>query len=193
MLNLIRQRVQKKRSAEQLYGSIVAQARREDFYRLWRIPDTIDGRFDMIVVHLFLVLCRMKQEGDDGEQAGRLLIEAFFSDMDDSVRELGAGDLGVPKHVRKMAGAFYGRLSAYEKAEEGGEIGALAHVVRRNFFPDEQGDENGPEAQAATAVARYMQESREVLQQISFEQLTAGRVTFSRLISDAKGSEQGRS
>lgn len=193
MVHLIRERVQKKRSAQQLYGSIVAQARCEDFYRLWRIPDTIDGRFDMIVVHLFLVLHRMKQEGGDGEQSGRLLIEAFFSDMDDSVRELGAGDLAVPKHVRKMAGAFYGRLSAYEKAEEGGEIGALANVVRRNFFPDWQGDENGREAQAATAVARYMQASRDVLQRTSFEQLTAGRIAFSHPISDAIDSEQGRS
>lgn len=190
ILRLIRNRAEKKRTAQQFYGSIVAQARREEFYRCWHVPDTINGRFDMIVLHLFLVLRRLHQEGEDGTQAGRLIIEAFFSDMDNSVREQGAGDLAVPKHVRKMADAFYGRLLSYKKSEESGDRKMLVEALKRNFFPDLAGGENGQETQTAEAIARYMQDAKESLRNMSFERLRTGPIAFPKILPDARASEK---
>ncbi|MGI9386881.1 MAG: ubiquinol-cytochrome C chaperone family protein [Methyloligellaceae bacterium] len=182
ILHLIRQRSEKKRRAQQVYGSIVALARRPEFYRFWRVPDTINGRFDMIVLHLFLLLQRLKQDGEQGTEAGRLVIEAFFSDMDRSVREQGAGDLSVPKHVRKMADALYGRLETYRAAEEDGEGHVLAQALRRNIFPDAD-DDDAWAVQSAAAIALYMQDVKEYLRNLSFETVMTGAIDFPKISS----------
>jgi cytochrome b pre-mRNA-processing protein 3 len=94
----------------------VAAARQEVFYARWAVPDTVDGRFDMIALHLFLVLERLKGEGQAVEDFRQVLTDTFFQDMDRSLREMGVGDISVGKKVRKMAEAFYGRVQAYAAA-----------------------------------------------------------------------------
>ena len=104
-----------------LYEAIVAAARHPVAYAEWGVPDTLDGRFDMITLHMFLVLDRLKGEDRAFRQE---LVDEFFRDMDRSLRELGVGDLSVGKKVRKMAEVFYGRLAAYDRALAGSDCGA---------------------------------------------------------------------
>jgi cytochrome b pre-mRNA-processing protein 3 len=130
--------VKKPSSAAALYAAIVAAARQPKFYADWGVPDTVDGRFDMIVLHLYLVLQRLKVEAPELSQT---LSETFFSDMDRSLREMGVGDLSVGKKVRKMAEAFSGRLKAYAAAAEQGELN-LVESLQRNVYAGE----NSPHA-----------------------------------------------
>jgi len=185
ILRLIRRRSEKKRRAQQLYGSIVAQARREEFYRFWKVPDTVNGRFDMIVLHLFLLIQRLQLEGEEGLDAGRLLAETFFSDMDNSVREQGAGDLAVAKYVRRMADAFYGRLSSYRKAVEDGGNDVLANALKRNIFPDHAQGGCGAEQRTAEAIAAYMREAEKDLGKVPFARILAGRIDFPEISANA--------
>lgn len=114
------------------YEAIVAAARHPVFYADWGVPDTLDGRFDMISLHAFLVLDRLKGTEPAFRQA---LVDELFRDMDRSLREMGVGDLSVGKKVRKMAEVFYGRVAAYDRALEGGAA-ALDAALARNIFPD---------------------------------------------------------
>lgn len=122
-------------AAERLYRSIVAAARQPKFYLDHGVPDTVDGRFDMISLHMFLVLERLRAEGEGAATLRQDLTDAFFKDMDRSLREMGVGDLSVGKKVRKMAEAFYGRLVAYTQAM-GEPDPALQSALARNIFPD---------------------------------------------------------
>ena len=96
-------------AADKLYRSVVSQARRPEFYLLVGVPDSLDGRFELNALHVFLVLDRLKQDYPRGAGLGQALHDVFFADMDHSLREMGAGDLGVGKRVKKMAQGFYGR------------------------------------------------------------------------------------
>ncbi|MFN4142933.1 ubiquinol-cytochrome C chaperone family protein [Aestuariivirga sp.] len=111
----------------------MAAARHPVFYADWGVPDTLDGRFDMISLHTFLVLDRLKGAEAEFRQD---LVDELFRDMDRSLREMGVGDLSVGKKVRKMAEVFYGRVAAYDRALAGGEEGALDAAIARNIFPD---------------------------------------------------------
>ena len=113
-----------------VYDAIVASARQPVFYADMGVPDTLDGRFDMIVLHMFLVLERMKGEDEKFRQS---LTDYFFMDMDRSLREIGVGDLTVGKKVRKMAEAFYGRINAYQNASEQGEVKWI-EALERNVY-----------------------------------------------------------
>ena len=98
-------------AARRLYAAIVAAARHPVPYASWGVPDSLDGRFDMISLHMFLALERLKGEAEAFSQN---LVNEFFADMDRSLREIGVGDVSVGKKVRKMAEVFYGRVGAYE-------------------------------------------------------------------------------
>lgn len=116
-----------------LYGAIVAQARQPAFYTAFGVPDTLDGRFDMVVLHVVLATRRLRDEAPAQQQA---LFDLFISDMDRSLREMGVGDLTVPKRMKVMAAAFYGRLEAYGAALSGADAPALAAAIERNLFPE---------------------------------------------------------
>ena len=112
-----------------LYGACVAQARLPKFYRDLKVPDTIDGRFDLLILHVVLV---MRCLGDAAE-AKQKLFDFMFADMDRSLREMGVGDMGIGRRIKAMISAFYGRAQAYEKAlKEGDE--ALAASFARNLY-----------------------------------------------------------
>jgi cytochrome b pre-mRNA-processing protein 3 len=100
-----------------LYDSIVAQSRAEPFYRELGIPDTMEGRFELIVLHTHLVLERLRREGVGGQALSRALIEAFVADMDANMREIGIADLGVPRRVKRAAAALFERSRAYAAAQ----------------------------------------------------------------------------
>ena len=104
--------------AHVLYVAIVNQARQPFLFDKFGGPDTVDGRFDMISLHVFLILRKLNNDEYKVKGLSQSLFDTMFADMDRSLREMGAGDLGVGKRVKAMATAFYGRLSAYEKAIE---------------------------------------------------------------------------
>jgi cytochrome b pre-mRNA-processing protein 3 len=118
--------------AYSLYAHINECARGEHFFTQWHVPDTLDGRFELIVLHMFLYLHSMKQKPEDTMRLQRRVIEAFFEDMDRSLREFGVGDTGVGRRIKAMANAFYGRIHAYEQAL--GDDEALAQALRTNLY-----------------------------------------------------------
>jgi cytochrome b pre-mRNA-processing protein 3 len=149
-----RKRAQNRREAaiaHSLYGAIVTQARDPAFYRDFGVADTVDGRFDMIVLHAFLVFERLKPLGSKGAALAQDVVDLFFLDMDRSLREMGVGDLAVPKRVRTMAESFAGRSTAYHDAVTKRDRGALAEAIGRNLFPD--AEIGPPEAAALAAYA----------------------------------------
>src|SRR6202171_4754324 len=101
-------------AAERAYGRIVEHARQPGFFIDGGVPDTIDGRFELICLHAFLFLHRLKSESPAATELGQRFVNAMFADFDRSLREMGTGDLSVGREVKRMAQALYGRIEAYE-------------------------------------------------------------------------------
>jgi cytochrome b pre-mRNA-processing protein 3 len=121
---------------EAIYGMIVTQAREPLFYSEFGVPDTVDGRFDLLLLHLWMVLRRLNAiEG--GALLAQALFDRFCDDMDANLREMGVGDLTVPKRMQAFGEAFYGRAAAYDRAVTSGEE-PLAQALSRNILQGEQ-------------------------------------------------------
>lgn len=149
-----------------LYHAIVAAGRDPAWYRAG-VPDTLDGRFDMIAALTALVLLRLEREGEAAHDASVLLTETFIADMDSSLRQIGIGDYVVGKHVGRMMSALGGRLGAFRDAAGGG----LADPVRRNIFR-----EAPPSEEAVAIVAARLEAFRAGLAATSVTDLTAGEL-----------------
>ena len=151
-----------------LYGAVVAQARSATFYTDYGVPDTVEGRFDLIVLHLVLLLRRLGQETGQGtgqetrrptgqgtdlrRSLGQDLFDEFCRDMDANLREMGVGDLAVPKRMQRFAEAFYGRQSAYGEALSGADRRDFEKALARNIYQGREGDDAARLAQYARAV-----------------------------------------
>ena len=153
-----------------LYGAIVAQARLPVFYQGLEVPDTVLGRFDMVVLHLVLLLRRLR-EGQESELA-QAVFDAFCRDMDDNLREMGISDQGVPREMRKVGEAFYGRAQAYEAALGAPGDGGLAAALGRNVY----GASEPPVA--AAWLAAYVRAAAGVLAGQELTVLRCGQVRF---------------
>jgi cytochrome b pre-mRNA-processing protein 3 len=138
MISLPFRRSRQALNIDALYGMIVAQARSPAFYVGYGVPDTVAGRLDMIVLHLVLLLRQLTKNHNKVPGAmppvGQQLFDRFCRDIDDNFREMGVGDLTVPKEMRKVAEAFYGRAKAYESALADDSAGVLEAAVTRNVF-----------------------------------------------------------
>ncbi len=156
-----------------LYGAIVAQARQPHFYARLSVPDTVEGRFDMIVLHMVLVFHRLKDEGAAVAERTQLLFDLFLSDMDRSLREMGVGDLTVPKKMKKLAAAFYGRLAGYTAALDAGDTEALAATLSRVFH-----EGTPPVAGDPERLARYAVDAFAALTRQTPADILAGRMTW---------------
>lgn len=155
-----------------LYGAVVAQARRAEFYRGNGVPDTVDGRFEMVALHAFLVLRRLKQGGEAASDTAQALFDVMFEDMDRNLREMGAGDLGVGRRVKKMGQAFFGRIAAYDEGLAD-DAGALAGALTRNLYGTVQ-----PDPADVAGLAEYVRHEANALERYDVAELTAGRVSF---------------
>lgn len=136
-----------------LYGAIVAQARQPAFYAAYGVPDTVEGRFDMIVVHLALLVRRLRRDGETGRALAQGMFDAFCADMDHNLREQGLSDVAVPRRMRSFGEAFYGRAAAYDRALDAGDAGVLAAALARNIFLSEDPDHVGARRMAAYVIA----------------------------------------
>ena len=173
MLRWLSEQRKQKRIARALYGSSVAAARREVFYRELRVPDTIGGRFELLVVHLFLVLDGLKADGPGGQELARQVTEEMFEALDDAMREMGIGDLTVPKKMHKAAGAFYGRLEAYAAAVAKDDPKPLEEALQRNVFAGEPAGES-----ELRALAAYVRHAREALRAPGTLDAATGSIIF---------------
>lgn len=120
------------------YATIVAQSRQQFFYADWGVPDTVTGRFDMICVHMSLLFRRLKTGDAKNRDFSQKLFDLFFKDMDRSLREMGAGDMAVPKRIQKMGELFYGMLAGLTDALEKPSDAELAEVLKKNVYGDEE-------------------------------------------------------
>jgi cytochrome b pre-mRNA-processing protein 3 len=130
MLNWFFNRANSRRRATELYGAVVTFARRPRLYDGIGVADTPEGRYETLVLHLFLVMERLRAAGDAAAQQSQSLLEAFVTDLDDNMREMGIGDLTVPKKVKKAAAAFYDRAEVY-RAAMAGDDKELADLLAR--------------------------------------------------------------
>jgi cytochrome b pre-mRNA-processing protein 3 len=117
-----------------LYGTIVAQARSAAFYQTYGVPDTVNGRFEMVVLHTVLLLRRLAAEPEPVRQLGQGVFDHFCRDMDANLREMGVGDLAVPRKMRSIGEAFYGRQQVYDAALAAPAPAELAVALSRNVY-----------------------------------------------------------
>jgi cytochrome b pre-mRNA-processing protein 3 len=158
--------------AREVYSLIVAKARQPFFYAGLGVPDTVDGRFDMIALHAILVINRLAEGGAPARELSQRLFDEMFADMDRSLREMGVGDLSVGKKVRRMAEVFYGRAKAYREALSRDDMSALERALARNIFPE------GYQAPSLSALTAYVSNAARLLARQSDADLLAGRPAF---------------
>jgi cytochrome b pre-mRNA-processing protein 3 len=154
---------------EAIYGMIVTQAREPLFYRALGVPDTVNGRFDLLVLHLWLVLRRLKRV-EGGAALSQALFDHFCNDMDDNLREMGVGDLTVPKRMQAFGEAFYGRTAAYDLALTGGHE-TLAQALCKNIL-------NGENIAKADQLATYAEAALAGLDGLDDAMLLNGSASF---------------
>lgn len=154
-----------------LYFAVVAQSRLPAFYGSLGVPDTVVGRFDMVVLHAALVFRRLRALGGDAEFLSDAMFDMMTADLERSMRELGVSDTGVAKKVKLMAGGFYGRAQAYERALSGAE--SLEEALRRNVFGTVAVGDDG-----VGRLAAYVRRASAGVGQQSLADLSAGRTGF---------------
>ncbi len=150
-----------------LYTAVVGAARQPHWYLDGGVPDTRDGRFEMITTLLAFVMIRIEREGERGARDAALLTEVFVDDMDGQLREDGVGDVVVGKHVGRMMSALGGRMAAYRDADES----VLRAALIRNFWPDE-----APPEAALAHVATRLQAFSAALEKTVYDALIAGQL-----------------
>lgn len=160
-------------TAMRLYGSIVEQARKPVFFTDFGVPDTFDGRFELVALHGFLVLNRLKTEGAKAAELAQALFDLMFADFDRSLREMGVGDLGVGRHIKTMAQGLYGRIGAYEAGLRTEDAAPLAEALRRNLYGTVSPAESDVEGMAA-----YLRRCAAIVAAQPVGGLVAGKVAF---------------
>lgn len=160
MWSIFKSAKQGKAHTEALYNRVVEIARQPAFYEEGGVPDTAEGRFEVITLHMILAIRQLNSEGVKGKVAGQALFEHFFKDMDYAMREMGIGDTTIGKKVRAMAEVFYGRFKAYAKASDAGDFAALQQAISRNIFDAE-------ETCGAVRFAKYYEASKRRLSEVA--------------------------
>jgi cytochrome b pre-mRNA-processing protein 3 len=157
-------------AADLAYQRVVEQSRKPVFFAEYGVPDTLDGRFELICLHAFLYLHRLKAERPKASQLCQGFFDRMFTDFDRALREMGTSDLGVGKQVKRMARAFFGRIRAYEEGLACDDS-VLGSALARNLF----GTVSEP---APFAMAHYVRGTVGELRRQSAEELLAGRILF---------------
>ncbi len=172
LLNTFRARAKNRAVVESLYDAVMQQARQPVFYATYGVPDTPDGRFEMVSLHTFLVLSRLRGRGEAAQELAQDLFDHMFRDMDHALREMGVGDMAIGKRIQKMASKFYGRADAYQKAfaTSGAE---LEDAVERNVYAGVV-----PTPGGAAAIASYMRRVTDALAAQPLEAILEGTVSF---------------
>jgi len=153
------------------YECVVEQARRPEFFTRDGVPDTLDGRFELVCLHAFLYLRRLKSE-PEAAPVGQEFFDTMFADFDRSLREIGTGDLSVGRQVTRMAEAFYGRVRAYEQGLDSDDS-TLGAALLRNLYGTASAS-----AEQVARIAGYLRREARRLESEPAAQLIAGAVVF---------------
>jgi cytochrome b pre-mRNA-processing protein 3 len=169
--------------AQRLYAALTAQARRPDFYLTCGVPDTIDGRFEMVALHAFLLFRRLKGHGDKAGAVAQSVYDVMFGDFDASVREMGAQDLGVGRRIKFMTEAMNGRFQAYEAGlaqvrSQGGQT-ELELALKRNLYGTVE-----PVEECLKRMVDYTKRADAELAALPIDQLMRGVLHFPALEPD---------
>lgn len=156
----------------ELYRRIAAQARLPEFYTGFGVPDTIDGRFEMLCLHAYALFHRLKGQGADADALSQAAYDAMFLDLDGSLRELGVADLGVGRRIKVMTEALNGRIQAFDRALLAGEE-ALRDAIRRNVYGTVS-----PGAAQVAAMADYLRRLTVALADMRLDDLCAARLAL---------------
>jgi cytochrome b pre-mRNA-processing protein 3 len=158
--------------ADALYLRVSSAAREPALFARHRVPDTVEGRFEALVLHVFLLARRLDRLGPEGSALAQAFIDRFFLDLDGAVRAIGIGDLSVGKKVKAFARAFYGRVEVYEAGlAPGAADGALEEALARNLLGGAEGA-----AQSAPAIARFVRESAKRLDALALADVAAAQL-----------------
>ena len=160
-------------AAPYLYTAAVDAARVPGFYRDLGVADTIEGRYEMIVLHVVLLVRRLRAVGSGQAKLAQAVIDFMASDLDRSMRELGVGDLSVGKFMKRLGEGLYGRAAAYEKALDDHDSSALEAALLRNIYDGYEPDEG-----ILPVIARHVQTQQDHLAEQSIERIAAGQVDF---------------
>ncbi|TLP43414.1 MULTISPECIES: ubiquinol-cytochrome C chaperone family protein [Cohaesibacter] len=180
IFSLFHKETAQEKAADALYREIVAQARQPEFYIDYQVEDSVTGRFEMIVLHAYMLFHRLRDEDQQARDLGQAVFDRFFKDMDHSLREIGIGDLSVPKKIKKMAQAFYGHVGAYDTSREEGDE-SFAAALTRNIYPDTDGIHD-----KAPALVDYVQACTQALAEQSVENFAKGQIHFPAIIAVSK-------
>jgi cytochrome b pre-mRNA-processing protein 3 len=179
MFGVFRRRAKERQAVAGLYAAMVEQARLPTFYADLGVPDTIDGRFDLLVLHAWLVMQRLDDEPDSGP-VKQDLFDTMFAHLDLTVREMGAQDLGVGRRIKRMAEGFHGRAMALREAWLSGDPAKLQDALARNVF-----GKATPTPQAVSVLARYVGDLAARLSATPSAALMAGKIAWPTPGSDA--------
>jgi cytochrome b pre-mRNA-processing protein 3 len=168
-------RAEREQEAYAIYAALVSQARTPTLYLEAGVPDTLEGRFEMVALHAFLLLRRLRKVAPADEAAakafGQKVFDILFDDMDQTLREIGISDLKVGKEIKGLAGAFYGRIGAYDEGLDSAEDAALAAALQRNVFPAAPA-----EPSVLAKLAAYVRRLDAALAAVSTESLLRGEL-----------------
>lgn len=160
--------------AAQIADETMQAARREALYTRLGVADTLEGRFEMVVLHAGLVMRRLLALGDNGSDLAQIYVDRIFTGFDDALREMAIGDVGVVKKMKRYVEAFYGRLAAYDSALRLPNAEPLAEALARNVYAETSLDG----APHAFALAEYAQSAARALQAVTFDDFAEGRFVF---------------
>lgn len=172
IFGLFRKKNQNQSIIDRQYAVLTSAARIPFFYSDLDVPDTVMGRFELLSIVMILFFRRTSKSQTSGQELAQEIVDAFFQDIDHSIRELGIGDQGVPKRMKKLAGMFYGRLESYAGALEARDAEALADALRRNIYPDKQ------DAPAMLGLAEWMMAAEATLAGIGEDELSRGQAVL---------------
>ncbi len=163
---------------QQLYGLVVAQSREPQLYSGFGVPDTVMGRFDMLAMHVFLFVRRLRAEDDElAQDLGQEIFDLFVEDIDRALRQLGIGDTTVPKRKKRMVRSFYGQIEDFDKLLEDSDVDGLARRAAARFFT-EDGQQNARE------LGSYMLKCVRHLAAQPASDLRAGSLSWPSLLSE---------
>ncbi|MCB1551031.1 MAG: phage tail protein [Alphaproteobacteria bacterium] len=162
-------------AAKRLHQTVMTQSRQPDFYINYKIPDTLESRFEILALHGGLLVNRLCQPdmGAQGQRLAQTFFDVMFRDLDLSLREMGVGDLAIPRRIKKLMSSFKGRTFAYDEAMKSGE-GEVKHALIRNIY----GKVPAPYTEELEMMVAYMQECARTLAQQGLSELWQGKVHF---------------
>lgn len=166
-----------------IYREIVARSRRPGLYEAFGVPDTLEGRLEMIMLHSVVLFHRLRREADAGQELSQEVFDAFLADMDRSLREMGVGDLSVPKRMKTIGRSFYGRADAYGSALADRNEARLTEALQRNLFPDETA------TTGTRPLARYTIAAADALHDQPLSEILVGKLALPEPTANAVGTQ----